>query len=48
MTTEMKIATAAVLLMKAEIEPIVTIITMVSVSSEFPSGVSRCLKAQID
>src|ERR671919_3022111 len=40
MTTGIKTATAAVLLTKAEIELIITIITMVRVSSEFPIGVS--------
>src|SRR5919112_6424005 len=41
MTTGIKTATAAVLLMNAEIAAMITIITTVSVSSEFPMGVSN-------
>ena len=39
-TTGIKTATAAVLFTKAEIELMITMITTVSVSSEFPRGVS--------
>jgi hypothetical protein len=51
MTTGMKTATAAVLLINAESAPMVIMITIVSLSSELPIGVTRrramCVRAPV-